>query len=243
MPLPQISFVNRNQILIWVSDPKSKARIRGIMVLMSCYLDDIKTAEALSVYEQAETQLGTEFQNAPPDRSDFEKRDYGKRDAVHLGPYDRVFPSRSLRPLHPPPALFHRHEDHDGHVYQCVLVRGWLGEVEVGGGARRAGTISRYLVERYGFDPETSVTSFTNDALAAYLSLAPQPSDAVLQFGPMDVMMAPAAHYIPTKLYQLFPHPAQDPSEKRRYVAALTIRNADVPRARARHVHQELERV
>ncbi|KAJ7908853.1 D-xylulose kinase [Mycena leptocephala] len=116
-------------------------------------------------------------------------------------------------------------------------VRGWLGDVDVGGGARRAGNVARYLVERYGFDPETGVTPFTSDGLAAYLSLAPQPSDVVLQFGPMDVMMAPAAHYIPTRLYSLYPHPAQDPSEKRRYIAVLTNRNADVPRALVRDMY------
>jgi xylulokinase len=32
-------------------------------------------------------------------------------------------------------------------------VRGWLGDVDVSGGSRKAGNISRYLVERYGFDP------------------------------------------------------------------------------------------
>ncbi|KAJ7457348.1 hypothetical protein FB451DRAFT_593352 [Mycena latifolia] len=116
-------------------------------------------------------------------------------------------------------------------------VRGWLGDVDVAGGARRAGTIARYLVERYGFDPDTGVTPFTSDGLAAYLSLAPAPSDAVLQFGPMDVMMAPAAHFIPTRLYSLFPHPAQDPAEKRRYIAVLTNRNADVPRALVRDMY------
>ncbi|KAJ7123884.1 hypothetical protein C8R43DRAFT_1111876 [Mycena crocata] len=116
-------------------------------------------------------------------------------------------------------------------------VRGWLGDVDVGGGGRRAGNIARYLVERYGFDPETGVTPFTSDGLAAYLSLAPQPADAVLQFGPMDVMMAPAQHYIPTRLYSLYPHPAQDPSEKRRYIAVLTNRNADVPRALVRDMY------
>ncbi|KAJ7812308.1 hypothetical protein B0H14DRAFT_3879711 [Mycena olivaceomarginata] len=44
-PLPQISFVNRNQVLIWVSDPTSKAQIRGVVVLMSSYLDNIRTEE------------------------------------------------------------------------------------------------------------------------------------------------------------------------------------------------------
>lgn len=42
-PLPQISFVNRNQVLVWVSDTTLKSRIRGIVVLMSvssiCFLD------------------------------------------------------------------------------------------------------------------------------------------------------------------------------------------------------------
>lgn len=32
-------------------------------------------------------------------------------------------------------------------------VRGWLGDVDVSGGFRKAGNVSRYLVERYGFDP------------------------------------------------------------------------------------------
>ncbi|KAJ7641793.1 hypothetical protein FB45DRAFT_361864 [Roridomyces roridus] len=116
-------------------------------------------------------------------------------------------------------------------------VRGWLGDVDVGGGARRGGNVSRYLVERYGFDAETGVIPFTSDALAAYLSLAPGPSDAVVQFGPVDSLLAPAAHYLPTRLYSLYPHPAQDPGEKRRYIAVLTSRNADVPRALVRDMY------
>jgi len=31
-------------------------------------------------------------------------------------------------------------------------IRGWLGEVELTGG-KRVGTVSKYLVDRYGFDP------------------------------------------------------------------------------------------
>ncbi|KAF7358456.1 hypothetical protein MVEN_00896100 [Mycena venus] len=69
IPLPQISFVHRNQILIWVSDPTSKARIRGIMVLMSSYLDNITTEEELSIYEQATIALGQESSNTSPGKS------------------------------------------------------------------------------------------------------------------------------------------------------------------------------
>lgn len=71
---------------------------------------------------------------------------------------------------------------------------------------------------------ETIVTPFTSDYLSAYLSVCPSPSDAVLSFGPMDVLMTPAPHYLPTRLFHLFPHPAQDSSEKRRYVAILSSR-------------------
>jgi xylulokinase len=71
---------------------------------------------------------------------------------------------------------------------------------------------------------ETIVTPFTSDYMSTYLSLCPSSSDAVLSFGPMDLLMTPAPNYIPSRLYSLFPHPAQDASEKRRYVAMLTSR-------------------
>ncbi|KIJ19576.1 xylulokinase [Paxillus involutus ATCC 200175] len=115
-------------------------------------------------------------------------------------------------------------------------IRGWLGEVDMGSG-RKAAHLSRYLCERYGFEPDTIVTPFTSDYLSAYLSLCPSPGDAVLSFGPMDTLLTPAQHYIPTRLYNLFPHPAQDTGEKRRYIAMLTSRNADVPRALVRDMY------
>ena len=68
------------------------------------------------------------------------------------------------------------------------------------------------------------MTPFTSDYLATYLSLCPSSSDAVLTFGPMDLLMTPAPNHLPSRLYNLFPHPAQDASEKRRYVAVLTSR-------------------
>ncbi|KAH9475085.1 putative D-xylulose kinase A [Psilocybe cubensis] len=116
-------------------------------------------------------------------------------------------------------------------------VRGWLGDVDVSGGSRKVGNVSRYLVERYGFDPETVVAPFTSDFLASYLSLLPSTGDAVLSFGPMDTLLTPAQHYIPTRLYNLFPHPAQDANEKRKYIAVLSSRNADVPRALVRDMY------
>ncbi|KAJ6535010.1 hypothetical protein B0H19DRAFT_1184701 [Mycena capillaripes] len=56
-PLPQISFINRNQVLIWVSEPTSRARIRGIVVLLSSYLDNIQTEEKLAINEEEDIEL------------------------------------------------------------------------------------------------------------------------------------------------------------------------------------------
>lgn len=116
-------------------------------------------------------------------------------------------------------------------------IRSWLGEVDTVGCGRRIGTVSRYLVDRYGFDPDTGVTAFIPDYLSLYLSVVPSPSDAVLAFGPMDQLMTTAQHYVPTRLYNMYPHPAQDPSDKRKYVLTLTSRNADVPRALVRDMY------
>ena len=76
---------------------------------------------------------------------------------------------------------------------------------------------------------DTLVAPFTSDYLAAYLSLCPSPNDAILSFGPMDMLLTPAQHYIPTRLYNLFPHPAQDSGEKRRYIAVLCNRLVSFP--------------
>ncbi|EJC99437.1 actin-like ATPase domain-containing protein [Fomitiporia mediterranea MF3/22] len=112
-----------------------------------------------------------------------------------------------------------------------------LGEVDMSGGGRKVGNISQYFVDRFGFSPETIILPFTSDYLSTYLSLCPSPIDAVLSFGPMDVMLTPATQYLPNRLYSLIPHPAQDSGEKRRYVAALMNRNGDVPRALVRDMY------
>jgi xylulokinase len=76
-----------------------------------------------------------------------------------------------------------------------------------------------------------------SDNLASYLSLCPSLGDAVISFGGMDTLLTPAAHYVPSRLCTVIPHPAQEPNEKRRYVAQLTSRNADVPRALVRDMY------
>jgi hypothetical protein len=81
-PLPKISFTFRDQVLIWVSDPTSKARIRGIVVMMSVssmhtsfpnikltllqsYFDNIRTHEEVAIYEQQEIELNAGLMGVP----------------------------------------------------------------------------------------------------------------------------------------------------------------------------------
>lgn len=71
---------------------------------------------------------------------------------------------------------------------------------------------------------ETIVAPFTGDFFASYLSLLPSSGDAVVSFGPIDTLLTPAQHYIPTRFYNLFPHPAQDSTEQRKYIAVLSSR-------------------
>jgi hypothetical protein len=73
---------------------------------------------------------------------------------------------------------------------------------------------------------DTTIASFTADYLSTYLSLVPSPSDAILSFGPMDFLLTSAPHYLSSRLYSVYPHPAQDPSEKRKYIGMLTSRYA-----------------
>ncbi|KAF8190604.1 hypothetical protein K438DRAFT_913041 [Mycena galopus ATCC 62051] len=52
---PQISFVHRNQVPIWVVDPAFRGQIHGIM----SFFDDIKEKEQLDIYEDATVELGS----------------------------------------------------------------------------------------------------------------------------------------------------------------------------------------
>jgi hypothetical protein len=85
---------------------------------------------------------------------------------------------------------------------------------------------SSFVIDSHciSFRLETIVAPFTSDFLASYLSQLPSAGDAVLSFGPIDTLLAPAQHYIPTRLYNLFPHPAQDATEKRKYIAVMNNR-------------------
>ncbi|KAJ7231365.1 hypothetical protein C8J57DRAFT_182086 [Mycena rebaudengoi] len=47
--LPSISHILRNQIIIWVFDPELKAKVRGMIVLTTTYIADVKITEPLTI--------------------------------------------------------------------------------------------------------------------------------------------------------------------------------------------------
>lgn len=104
---------------------------------------------------------------------------------------------------------------------------------------------------------ETTIHAFTSTHIAAYLSLVPTSSDAVLSFGTQDAMImstpGPSSSSAfsspphPSTLTQSFPHPAQTQSSaqdqgqgsdtSRKWISILTSRNGDVPRMLARDMY------
>ncbi|KAJ7030828.1 hypothetical protein C8F04DRAFT_714100 [Mycena alexandri] len=66
--LPKISFITRNQVVIWISDPTLKAKVRGLLVLMTTYIPNIRTRKALIVQEELNYHFATSNspENAPP---------------------------------------------------------------------------------------------------------------------------------------------------------------------------------
>ncbi|KAJ6521456.1 hypothetical protein DFH09DRAFT_1331180 [Mycena vulgaris] len=124
-PLPQISFVNRNQVLIWVSDPTSKARRRGIVVLINSYLDNIRTDKKLEIYEQENVELNQAPLTVPTNDKERQKsgtlslsiaqvEKQGASGSKKLVP--SFFTKRSQQSLAAPPIEIPPHE---------YLARGW----------------------------------------------------------------------------------------------------------------------
>ncbi|KAJ6597483.1 hypothetical protein DFH09DRAFT_1272188 [Mycena vulgaris] len=64
--LPTISHILRNQIILWVFDPELKAKVRGMIVLTSTYIPDIKIEEPLSIVEEEVIGLAVNRPHDPP---------------------------------------------------------------------------------------------------------------------------------------------------------------------------------
>ncbi|KAK6459329.1 D-xylulokinase [Scheffersomyces xylosifermentans] len=69
------------------------------------------------------------------------------------------------------------------------------------------GKISPYFVDRYGFNPECQVYSFTGDNLATIISLPLAPNDALISLGTSTTVLIITKNYNPSSQYHLFKHP------------------------------------
>ncbi|GAA5821959.1 hypothetical protein JCM11491_001688, partial [Sporobolomyces phaffii] len=120
------------------------------------------------------------------------------------------------------------------------------------------GTVSSYLVERFGFSPDTLVVPFTTSDAATFLSFplrtTSRSSDAStrarrdalisLSTDESDALMIAAPEFAPHPDRQYFIHPARtlngdgdDDDGENEYVAMLSNRGAGLGRALARDLY------
>ncbi|KAJ7478754.1 hypothetical protein B0H11DRAFT_2028561 [Mycena galericulata] len=64
--LPQISSILRNQIVIWVHDPDLRSKSRGVLLLTSTYIPDVRTDKRLTIHETTTANLDVQWSQDPP---------------------------------------------------------------------------------------------------------------------------------------------------------------------------------
>lgn len=69
------------------------------------------------------------------------------------------------------------------------------------------GKISNYFVEKYNFNPDCKIYSFTGDNLATIISLPLKPNDYLISLGTSTTVLLVTKNYVPSPLYHLFKHP------------------------------------
>jgi len=82
-----------------------------------------------------------------------------------------------------------------------------LGEPMSAGSPLRAGVISQYFVDKYGFNSNCSVFPFTGDNLATICSLPLRNNDVLISLGTSTTVLLVTDQYHPSPNYHLFIHP------------------------------------
>ncbi|KAJ7628764.1 hypothetical protein FB45DRAFT_867746 [Roridomyces roridus] len=123
--LPEISHVLRNQIILWVADPELKAKVRGMIVLTTTYLPDVKTTEPITIIEDQVVQVDLRSHERPETDTRFSSEGRDTASSVAIGLFDKREQKRraqrlisSFRVAKRPPALV----DVPLHEY---VARGW----------------------------------------------------------------------------------------------------------------------
>ncbi|KAI1433111.1 xylulose kinase-like protein [Xylaria sp. CBS 124048] len=104
-----------------------------------------------------------------------------------------------------------------------------LGEVPTDGGVI-LGTVSSYLIKRFGFSDDCRITTFTGDNPATILSLPLRPLDAIVSLGTSSTFLMSTPNYKPDPSYHFMNHPAS----RGHFMFMLCYKNGGLAREKIR---------
>ncbi|CAF5071309.1 unnamed protein product [Rotaria sp. Silwood1] len=99
------------------------------------------------------------------------------------------------------------------------------------------GTIAKYFVERYGFNSQCQIVSFTGDNPSSFYALASDAKTIVISLGTSDTVMASiSANYMPKQALDghLLVNPLRDDRENKLLMLLLCFKNGSLVRERIR---------
>jgi xylulokinase len=108
-------------------------------------------------------------------------------------------------------------------------LQGKLGDVPEDGGLH-LGKISKYYVERYGWDPESVVLPSTGDNPSTILALPLRSMDAMVSLGPSTTFLMSTPQYKPNPATHFFNHPTTPGL----YMFMLCYKNGGLAREKVR---------
>ncbi|EGV65109.1 xylulokinase [Yamadazyma tenuis] len=92
------------------------------------------------------------------------------------------------------------------------------------------GVISSYFTEKYGFNSNCKIYSFTGDNLATIISLPLNPNDILVSLGTSTTVLLITKNYNPSSQYHLFKHP----TIPEHYMGMICYCNGSLARERIR---------
>ncbi|KAI9681450.1 MAG: hypothetical protein M1817_002734 [Caeruleum heppii] len=113
-----------------------------------------------------------------------------------------------------------------------------LGEVRKDGGGSM-GSISKWFVDRHGFNPECSVCPFTGDNPSSILSLPLKSEDAIVSLGTSTTFLMSTPRYVPDPAYHFMNHPTTPGL----YMFMLCYKNGGLAREQVRDTINDMRKI
>ncbi|KAH9498196.1 hypothetical protein Btru_007930 [Bulinus truncatus] len=96
--------------------------------------------------------------------------------------------------------------------------------------SQNIGTVSKYLVSKYGFNPDCIIAAFVGDNPASLAGLAPKQDDVIVSLGTSDTVFLWLSHPKPGLAGHIFANPLS----KTDYMALTCFKNGSLTRERIR---------